>query len=144
MNDLQRHSCLLVLQLHPLSFRKRFADEMFLYYEDLLQSHYAFRLTLDLFRSPVRQWGAVLSAEVWPESAASRPTFLTGHCALGFQLPLTPYELARGFMLSVLLFSTFWYTEDPLRGHPGDLLRMISSTAAPRSVFASATPPARS
>ena len=134
MNDLQRHSYLLMLRLHPPSFRKRFADEMFLDYEDALQSQGAFRIAFDLFRSLVRQWGATLSAEVWPEATATRPAFLAGHYALGFQTPLNPYEIARGFMLSVLLFSTFWYMEDPLVKDPRDFLRTISSIPAPRKV----------
>lgn len=135
MNDLQRHCCLLILQLHPPSFRRRFADEMFLDYQDALQSYDIVRLTIDLFGSLIGQWSAVLLAELRSEPAASRPTFLTGQVALEFQAPLNPYELARGFALSVLLLSTFCCME-----YPPDFLGLLSSTAAARRVLASATP----
>lgn len=139
MNDLQRHAYLLILRLHPPTFRRRFADEMFLDYENALQCPGAYRLALDLVRSLVRQWGAALSAEVWPRPDSPRPTFLTGHYALGFQAPLNPFEIARGFMLSVLLFSTLFYMADPLVNCPEDFARMISSIAGSRNVMASST-----
>jgi imidazolonepropionase-like amidohydrolase len=108
---------------------------MFLDYQDALQSHDIVRLTIDLFGSLIRQWSAVLLAELRSEPAASRPTFLTGQDALEFQTPLNPYELARGFALSVLLLSTFCCME-----YPRDFLRLLSSAAAARRVLASATP----
>lgn len=139
MTALQRHYCRLLLQLHPPSFRRRFADEMLLDYEDAVQILGPCRLTLDIFGSLIRQWCAALSGQLWPEPAVRRPTLLAGQYALGFQTTLTPYQLTRGFLLSFLLFSTFWWIEDPVGGHPGDFLRMLTSAATPRKFFDTAS-----
>ncbi len=137
MNNTQRRSFLLLLHLHPPSFRQRFGEEMFLDYQDLYHGQGSFRLTADLLLSLLRQWGSVLQAGLRAAPAAS-PSALAGG-AMVFQAPLTPYELARGLALSVFLFSAFWCLENPA-GHPGDFLRMLSSAAAPKGVLASAAP----
>ena len=139
MNKSQRRSSLLLLRLHPPTFRERFADEMLLDYEELWQSHGGLRLTSDLLFSLVRQWGAVLSTQMLPRVAAPRPAFLAGDARLGVPAALGPVALARGFALSVFLFSAFWSLEDPV-GHPGDFLRMLSASAAFSAGLSSASP----
>lgn len=136
MKTFQRRSALLLLRLHPSSFRERFAVEMLLDYEDLCHYHGFVWLSLDLFLSLLRQWGLLFRAKIWPEPVTSRPAFLAGDYSLGFQAPLTPLEIMRGFAFSVLFFSAFWSLEDPT-SRPGDFLRMLFSAASPARVFAS-------
>jgi hypothetical protein len=127
MKAFERFSFRLILQLHPASFRKRFGQEMMLDYQDALESQSGFHLSLDLLHSLMRQWSAALVSVIWSDATPSRSVFLSGQNALDFQTRLTPYELSRGFMLSVLLFSAFWYAEDPHRASLGNLLRVFSS-----------------
>jgi imidazolonepropionase-like amidohydrolase len=133
MINLQRRSSLLLLRLHPLSFRERFAEEMLNDYENLSQALGSFHPTIDLLQSLIRQWTSVISAELWPEPTVARPALLAGQYALGFQEPLTPVELLRGFALSVLLFSAFWTIQDPV-GISSAFSKMLSSAfVSPRA-----------
>jgi imidazolonepropionase-like amidohydrolase len=128
MNNMQRRSYRLLLHLHPPSFRNRFAEEMLLDYQDLLRDTGALQLTADLIQSLAKQWIETLLSGLCSRPAEARPAFLTGNCALEFHPPMSPLEVARGFALSVLLFTTFWSLEDPT-AHPGDLLRLLASAS---------------
>ena len=139
MKKYQRRCALWLVRLHPSSFRQRFAVEMLLDYEDLCRSHGCVWLSLDLLLSLFRQWGVLVQARIWREPAMSRPAFLAGDYALGFQTLLTPFEVTRGLASSVLLFAAFWSLEDPT-SRPGDLLRMLFSAALPAKEFTSAMP----
>ena len=82
------------------------------------------KLLLDGLSSLVMQWFAVACvSSAWLNPAITGPRFLTNVPAMEFGAPLTPSQLARGFLLSVTLFSTFWYVEDPMRGLLGTALR---------------------
>ena len=135
MNSFERRSSVLLLRLHPSSFRARFGKEMLLDYEDLLSDRGGLRLTVDLCCSLARQWAAVLAANDSPQPTVSRPAFLAGDYALGFQASLTPWELARGMVFSVALIMAFWSFEDALG--PRHFLSTLVSAVAPQSVFAS-------
>ncbi len=78
----------------------------------------------DGLRSLAVQWIAVSRANparLVPAVTSTR--FLTNVPATDFVSPLTPSQLAKGFLLSTALFSTFWYAEDPMRGMLGTALR---------------------
>jgi imidazolonepropionase-like amidohydrolase len=100
---------------------------MLLDYEVALESLGRFHVSSDLLLSLVRQWASALVAGFRTDTDSSRAALVAGSYASAFPAPLTPYELCRGFMLSVLLFSTFWYLEYPQRTRPGELLKMIVS-----------------
>ncbi len=136
MTNLQRRTSRLLLQLHPPSFRDRFEQEMLLDYEDLVQHHGALRLTVDLFQSLGRQWLSVLSAELWSGTILTPQALLSSQNALSFQESLTPFEVLRGFALSVLLFSTFWIAEDPA-GTSRDILKLFSIITTPGKALTS-------
>ncbi len=81
------------------------------------------RLLLDVVRSLVVQWtGVVQLSPVRLATIPGSPQFLTNQPALDFTLPLTPLELAKGCMLSILLFSAFWYGENPAKHAFGSAL----------------------
>ena len=116
-----RNALKLMLMLHPPSFRKQFGQEMLLDYSDRSGDHAACLNFLDAGISLVRQW--LHAARDYQESDSRElVTFLTCQSALAFQRPMTLYELSKGFLLSSLLFSTFWYVEDPLRAGFSQLL----------------------
>ena len=102
---------------------------MLLDYEACLESMGRVRVLLDLLLSLVRQWVDAIGFH--PRPAPGRPALAAGLYAplyaSAVQGPLTPYELSRGFVLSVLLISSFWYLEYPQRTSPGELLKMIAS-----------------
>jgi|GEM_PF-1109592 len=136
MTNLQRRSSVLLLRLHPPSFRERFADEILLDCENLSQDLGTFHPTIDLLQSLIKQWSSVLSTGLWVAPAVARPAFLTGQYALGFQERLTPIELLRGFALSVLLFSAFWTVQDPV-GISSALSQMLSSASMSQNALPS-------
>ena len=96
---------------------------MLLDYGELAGAGMSSRLLLDVARSLAKQWvGAMQSGGARLAMMPGSPRFLTDQPALGFVGPLTPYELAKGCMLSILLFSAFWYAESPMRGALGSAL----------------------
>ncbi len=113
----------LLVRLHPAPFRSRFGEEMLLDYRELLQEGASTRLLLDVARSLATQWfGMLHPGDARLAGIAGSPRFLTNQPALGYAAPLTPYELAKGCMLSILLFSAFWYAESPVRDAFGSAL----------------------
>ena len=126
MNTLKWHSLRLIVQLYPTSFRERFGEEMLMDYRQACASNLPAPLLRDGLLALARQW-----LEVFRFTGARRlaipagRTFLTQQRVLGFEEPLTPYELTRGFMLSVLLFSAFWYGENPMRGSLAEAFRSL-------------------
>lgn len=106
---------------------------MLLDYEACLESMGRARVLSDLLFSLVRQWAGAVGFH--PRAGTARPALAAGlHASLyasEVQGPLTAYELSRGFVLSVLLISSFWYLEYPQRTSPGELLKMIVSMRLP-------------
>ena len=98
----------------------------------------------DGLRSLAVQWIAVSRADPGRvDPAVTCPRFLTNVPAVEFVGPLTPSQLAKGFLLSIALFSTFWYAEDPMRGLLGTALRASAVRLGSPQTGGTAAPPAR-
>ena len=121
MMPVERLAFKFILQLHPPSFRERFGQEMLLDYTDMQSQHAFLSNVMDATLSLVKQW-LKTALEVQPTAEPVSSTFLTGQVAVAFVDPFTPYEVFKGFLLSVLLFSTFWYVEYPMRANLGPAL----------------------
>ncbi len=138
MRPTNRYAAGLIVRLHPKTFRHRFGGEMFLDYCELFPKVGTVRLLADGLRSVATQWFQVLAEEsVRLTAVPASPQFLTDQPALCFTRSLTPYELAKGCMLSILLFSAFWYAETPVRDNFGiAVLRSVRafSSASPDTV----------
>lgn len=123
MSSMQQRTVELLIRLHPRSFRRRFGGEMLLDCRELLFEGASARLLLDVARSLATQWlKEVHSGRTCAAAIPGGPRFLTNQPALSFTTPLTPFELARGCMFSVLLFSLFSYAESPMRDRLGTSL----------------------
>ncbi|WP_446745375.1 amidohydrolase family protein [Silvibacterium acidisoli] len=112
-----------LIALHPHSFRDEFGHEMLLDYCELEKSG-SRTLLLDAALSLAVQWFKMLRpGDAGRSPVSMSPTFLTNQPAMALTSPLTPYELAKGLLLSVALLFAFWYAEDPMRAMLGSELR---------------------
>lgn len=130
MKSITQRTVGLLIRLHPRSFRRRFGHEMAVDYRELATEVGSTRLLLDGLHSLSTQWFRAIGTDLGrahPESIH----FLTNQPATGFATRLTPAELAKGCMLSVLLISTFWYTEAPVRAPLGSALQPVIRAIVP-------------
>jgi hypothetical protein len=106
MLTLKRHLYRLLLRLHPAPYRRRFAREMTLDFEDALATFGFARLFLDATRSLARQWTTTPSF-VTPNGADApiplHPLLAGQYLAIGDD-KLKPLELFRGSLLFTVLF----------------------------------------
>jgi D-alanyl-D-alanine carboxypeptidase len=133
----------LLLKLHPLAFRERFAAEMLWIFDEAAMTQGVTRLLADAFVSLVRQWVArpeswhmPLAVAVPPTSARSTELFSWEHFEFAeHRLPF--YRFMQGGAISVGLLSVVWLMAG-VRGRVPNLLN--DSTAMRNSKAAWALP----
>jgi uncharacterized protein (TIGR03435 family) len=95
----------LILRLHPAAFRKEFAQEMALDFEDALHTFGLGRIFLDATASVARRWSAHILSDVPDPISTSRSSLLAGNYVIVDDNAFSPLELGRGLVASTAILA---------------------------------------
>jgi len=137
MSTLQRRLYRFILRMHPAEFQHEFGSEMALDFEDALQSHGISALYWDALLSFVRQWTVHAFPDALEQRTTPNQSLLAGQYAVVAHGGLTPFDLFRGWTLSVMLFGSLGVALNPAGDstiHLPPARRLIRQAQAPGAV----------
>jgi uncharacterized protein (TIGR03435 family) len=100
MHSLYRSLYRLLLSLHPAAFRREFARDMALDFDQAMRSHGLLSLYLDAAGSLVRQWSVAFPSFASTPAPAASCSLLAGNYAGIFDSPFAPIQLGLGLIAS--------------------------------------------
>jgi D-alanyl-D-alanine carboxypeptidase len=131
----------LLLKLHPVAFRERFAEEMLWIFDEASATHGTPRLFADAFVSLMRQW--IVRRESWhmPLAAAARPVsggssgFFDWRSFEVAEGGLPFYRWMQGSVISMGMWSVVWLMAG-MSGRVPNLLNDSTALQSPKAGWA--------